>query len=132
MSASFRAAYFARRLFLALVRLPQPAPRTSMAVGLAHSAYTFESLDPKTRASIRSGFRGGSRCASSASLAVDSHGGLTKVARDRAQPDFPTGNHETPDYPVRSRSRSCTHELVGGWEAHCNSRCRPRPRVRST
>lgn len=30
---------------LALVQLPQPAPRTSMTVGLAHSAYTFESLD---------------------------------------------------------------------------------------
>jgi hypothetical protein len=61
-----------------------------------------------------------------------SHGGLTKVARDRAQPHFPTCNHETPDYPGRSRSRSCTHELAGGWEAHCNSRCQPRPMVRST
>jgi catechol-2,3-dioxygenase len=30
---------------LALVQLPQPAPRTSMTVGLAHSAYTFDSLD---------------------------------------------------------------------------------------
>jgi catechol-2,3-dioxygenase len=30
---------------LALVQLPQRAPRTSMTVGLAHSAYTFESLD---------------------------------------------------------------------------------------
>jgi catechol-2,3-dioxygenase len=30
---------------LALAQLPQPAPRTSMTVGLAHSAYTFESLD---------------------------------------------------------------------------------------
>ena len=30
---------------LALVQLPQPAPRTSTTVGLAHSAYTFESLD---------------------------------------------------------------------------------------
>jgi hypothetical protein len=68
----------------------------------------------------------------SASLAVDSHGGLTKVARDRAQPHFPTCNHETPDYPGRSRSRSCTHELAAGWEAHCNSRCQPRPMVRST
>jgi catechol 2,3-dioxygenase-like lactoylglutathione lyase family enzyme len=30
---------------LAIVQLPQPAPRTSMTVGLAHSAYTFGSLD---------------------------------------------------------------------------------------
>jgi catechol-2,3-dioxygenase len=30
---------------LALVQLPQPVPRTSMTVGLAHSAYTFGSLD---------------------------------------------------------------------------------------
>ncbi len=30
---------------LPLVQLPQPAPRTSTTVGLAHSAYTFESLD---------------------------------------------------------------------------------------
>ena len=30
---------------LAMVQLPQPAARTSMTVGLAHSAYTFGSLD---------------------------------------------------------------------------------------
>jgi catechol-2,3-dioxygenase len=30
---------------LAIVQLPQPAPRTSMTVGLAHSAYTFPSLE---------------------------------------------------------------------------------------
>jgi catechol-2,3-dioxygenase len=30
---------------LAMVQLPQPVPRTSMTVGLAHSAYTFGSLD---------------------------------------------------------------------------------------
>lgn len=30
---------------LALVQLPRPSPRTSMTVGLAHSAYTFETLD---------------------------------------------------------------------------------------
>jgi catechol-2,3-dioxygenase len=30
---------------LGLVQLPQPAPRTSMTVGLAHSAYTFGSLE---------------------------------------------------------------------------------------
>lgn len=30
---------------LALVQLPRPVPRTSMTVGLAHSAYTFGSLD---------------------------------------------------------------------------------------
>jgi hypothetical protein len=29
---------------LAIAQLPQPAPRTSMTVGLAHSAYTFGSL----------------------------------------------------------------------------------------
>jgi hypothetical protein len=37
-------------------------------------------------------------------------GGLAKVAQDRAQPHFPTGNREAPDYPGRSRSRSCTRE----------------------
>lgn len=30
---------------LAIVQLPQPIPRTSMTVGLFHSAYTFGSLD---------------------------------------------------------------------------------------
>lgn len=30
---------------LAIAQLPQPAPRTSMTVGLAHSAYTFPSLE---------------------------------------------------------------------------------------
>jgi len=30
---------------LAIVQLPQPVPRTSMTVGLAHSAYTFPSLE---------------------------------------------------------------------------------------
>lgn len=30
---------------LAIVQLPQPVPRTSMTVGLFHSAYTFDSLD---------------------------------------------------------------------------------------
>ena len=30
---------------LAIVQLPRPVPRTSMTVGLAHSAYTFPSLE---------------------------------------------------------------------------------------
>ena len=30
---------------LAIVQLPQPVPRTSMTVGLAHSAYTFPGLE---------------------------------------------------------------------------------------
>ena len=76
--------------------------------------------------------RGGSRCASSASLAVDSHGGLAKGAQERAQPHFHTGNHETPEYPGRSRSRSCTHEHPWGSVANRNRGCQPRPMVRST
>jgi len=48
-----------------------------------------------------------------------------------AQPVCHTCNHEAPDYPGRSRSRSCTRERP--WAgAHCNRGYQPRPTVRST